>query len=341
MKSYWLSTLFLLIAIPVTLVMGVALGSAYIPANEVFHIILEQLSGNETAPSPNTTIVWQLRLPRVLLAFVVGGGLSLVGVAMQTLVRNPLAEPYILGLANGASAGASLFYLGFLPPVFTAALTLPLAAFLGSFITMVLVLMIAYKDSELQITRLLLAGVAISALMGAINTFATFASDDLDEMKTLMFWLMGSFSGTLWSELPLPLGSTLISLIFLLLLHRPLDALLLGEESAFHLGIPVQTFRWILIIISTLVTGILVASSGAIGFIGLIVPHSIRSIFGVLHRHVIPFSFFAGGIFTVWADIAARTVLTGEELPLGMVTALCGAPFFLWLIRKNPYRFGQ
>ena len=340
MKFIWVPTLFLLIAIPVTLVAGLAIGSMYISLGEIFEILLNKLISNQADDSSLAIIVWQLCLPRVLLAFIVGGGLSLVGVAMQTLVRNPLAEPYILGIASGASAGASLFYLGFLPPVLTLALTLPIAAFTGSLLTMLLVLLIAYKDSELQVTRLLLAGVAVSSLMGAISTFATFASPEIDKMKTVMFWLMGSFNGTQWAQIPLPLVSTMLAFTLLGMLHRPLDALLLGDESAHNLGVPAQIFRWFLILLSALVTGLLVASAGAIGFIGLIIPHSVRSIVGVLHRRVVPFSFFAGGIFTVWADIIARSIITGVELPLGMITALCGAPFFLWLLRKNPYRFG-
>ena len=340
MKSYLLPALVLFLIITATLIAGLAIGTIYIPFDDVFTILISRIRSGQVDSAPIPTIVWTLRVPRVLLSFIVGGGLSLVGVAMQTLVRNPLAEPYILGIASGASAGASLFYLGFLPPILSASLTLPLSAFAGSLFTMLLVLFIAYKDSELQITRLLLAGVAMSALMGAVSTFATFSTSDLDKMKTVMFWLMGSFDGTRWSELLLPSFCTLLAFFLLSVLHRPLDALLLGEESAYHLGIPIQSFRWFLILLSTLVTGVLVASTGAIGFVGLIIPHSIRSIVGVLHRHVVPLSFFAGGIFTVWADIVARSVLSGEELPIGMVTALCGAPFFLWLLRKNPYRFG-
>ena len=340
MRSYWLPTVLLILAVPMSLIMGLAIGSMFISIEEIFRIIANRLFSSQPDHSPTADIVWMLRLPRVVLAFVVGGGLSITGVAMQTLVRNPLAEPYILGIASGASAGASLFYLGFLPSILTAALTLPLAAFSGSLVSMFIVLFIAYKDTELEVTRLLLAGVAVSALMGAISTFATFATPELDKMKTVMFWLMGSFNGTRWDQLLLPLLLTVLAFVLLSLLHRPLDALLLGDESAYHLGIPVQTFRWFLILLTALVTGVLVASAGAIGFVGLIIPHTIRSMVGVLHRHVVPLSFFGGGIFLVWADIAARSSISGEELPLGMVTALCGAPFFLWLLRKNPYRFG-
>ncbi len=325
-----------------TLLAGIALGESLISLPVIFSTVSRQLSLHAlTLPeTPTEKIVWLLRFPRVLLAFFVGGGLSLIGVAMQTLVRNPLAEPYILGIASGASAGASLFYLGFLPPLVSLALTLPLAAFLGSLFTMIVVLLIARKGSELHITRLLLAGVAMSALMGAISTFATFASPDLQKMKTVMFWLLGSFSSSRWALVPLPALACGATLVSLLLFHRPLDAMLLGDEAAYHLGVPVEAFKRLLILLAALVTGILVASAGAIGFVGLIVPHAVRSVTGIPHRRVIPLSFFAGGIFMVWADLLARTLLPGQELPIGVVTAFCGAPFFLWLLRRNPYRFG-
>ena len=342
MKSSWIPTLILVCIAFLSILAGVILGPTVYSAHDVLRVFASRLSPDSTQALDNATItiVWQLRLPRVLLAFMVGAGLSLVGLAMQTLVRNPLAEPYILGIASGASAGASLFYLGFLPPIISVALTLPLAAFLGSLLTILIVLSIAYKEGELLITRLLLAGVAMASLMGAVSTFATFASPDLEKMKTVMFWLLGSFSGSRWDVVLLPSLATLISFVFLYLFNRPLDALLLGDDSAAQLGVPVHVFRWLLIGIAAFVTGLLVASAGAIGFVGLIIPHAVRSLVGVLHRRMIPLCFLAGGIFMIWADITARTVLPGEELPIGMVTALCGAPFFLWLLRKNPYRFG-
>ena len=305
MKSTWIPTLILVIASFLVIIGGVILGPTIYSVQEILQVITSKMGFTHSQlDDATTTIVWQIRFPRVLLAYLVGAGLSLIGLAMQTLVRNPLAEPYILGVASGASAGASLFYLGFLPPFISVALTLPLAAFLGSLATMTLVLFISYKDNELQITRLLLAGVALASLMGAVSTFATFASPDLEKMKTVMFWLLGSFSGSHWDLVMLPALATLLALAFLLIFNRPLDALLLGEESAYIiLACPVQLFRWLLIGLAALVTGLLVAASGAIGFVGLIIPHSIRAVVGVLHRKVVPLCFFAGGIFMVLADL--------------------------------------
>ncbi len=322
---------------------GLAVGSTQLPLKHVVLSIQAGLLGQSLDPGVAQQafdIVWKLRLPRVLLAFIVGGGLSLVGIAMQTLVRNPLAEPYILGISSGASAGASLFYLGFLPPVLSLALTLPLAAFAGGLITMLIVYLVARNGSQVEVTRLLLAGVAMSALMGAISTFATLASPELEKMKTVMFWLLGSFAGARWDLLLLPLLASSSGLILLLLFAKPLDAMLLGEEAAHHLGVPVERFKTMLIVMATLITGLLVAAAGAIGFVGLIVPHATRSIVGVLHHRLAIVAYFAGGTFLVLADVFSRTVLQPQELPIGIVTAICGVPFFLYLLRTKPYRFG-
>lgn len=286
-------------------------------------------------------IVWDLRLPRVLLALLVGGGLSVVGVAMQALVRNPLAEPYVLGISSGASAGASLFYLGLLPPVLGQALSMPLAAFLGGLLAIGIVYAVAYTGMRLSVARLLLAGVAMSALMASITSFITFSSPDPGKLRAVLFWLLGSLSGTQWSDLGAPLATTVAGTGLLLVLARPLDAMLVGEESAYHLGVPVEQLKRLLIVLSALMTGTLVAVAGAIGFVGLIVPHAVRLVVGVGHRRVVPLAFGGGALFMVVADLAARTLLPEQELPVGILTALCGVPFFLVLLRRGSYGFGS
>jgi iron complex transport system permease protein len=286
-------------------------------------------------------IVWQLRLPRALLACLVGGGLSIIGVAMQTLVRNPLAEPYILGISSGASAGASFFYLGFLPPLLSKTLTMPLAAFLGGLASIAIVYLVARDGPRVSVARLLLAGVAMSALMASLTSFVTFSSPEPDKLRAVLFWLLGSLNGTRWEQLPLPALTTGLGLGTLLLLARPLDAMLVGEEPAQSLGMPVEALKRGLIVLAALVTGTLVAVSGAIGFVGLIVPHAVRLLVGVPHRRLVPLSFLAGAIFLCWADLAARTILPAQELPVGVLTALCGVPFFLVLLRRRAYHFGS
>jgi iron complex transport system permease protein len=324
----------LLMLLSLSIIASVALGSVLLTPPQVVQALLGQ--GDPIAER----IIWQLRLPRVLLASITGGGLAIVGVAMQTLVRNPLAEPYILGLSSGASAGASLFYLGLLPPLLSRTLSMPLAAFLGALLTLTLVYLVARQNGTLSISRLLLGGVAISALMASVTSFVTFASPNPDKLRAVLFWLLGSFSGARWSLLPLPVLAAIFGFLGLLILARPMDLLLLGEESAAQLGLSVEWTKRLLILLAALVTGTLVSFSGIIGFVGLIVPHAVRALVGVPHRRVVPLSFLLGAIFLVWADLVARLLLPGTELPVGVVTALCGVPFFLVLLRRSPYRFG-
>lgn len=324
-----------------TVGVAVAIGSSTIEPVDVYWVLADHLFGIDNSISPTIDrIVWQLRLPRAILACLVGGGLSIIGVAMQTLVRNPLAEPYILGISSGASAGASLFYLGFLPPLLSKTLTMPFAAFLGGLASIAIVYLVARDGPRVSVARLLLAGVAMSALMASVTSFVTFSSPEPDKLRAVLFWLLGSLNGTRWEQLPIPALTTGLGLTTLLLLARPLDAMLIGEEPAQSLGMPVEALKRGLIVLAALVTGTLVAVSGAIGFVGLIIPHAVRLLAGVPHRRLIPLSFLAGAVFLCWADLAARTVLPAQELPVGILTALCGVPFFLVLLRRRAYHFG-
>lgn len=320
-------------------VAGVALGSTALPLSDVLAVFGARLGLNAPPDALTDAIVWSLRLPRVLLALCVGGGLAVVGVAMQALVRNPLAEPYVLGLSSGASAGIALFYLGWLPPFLSQALTLPLAAFAGGLGTIVLVFLVARTGTTLSVSRLLLAGVAMASLMGAVSSFATLASPDPNKLRTVLFLVLGSLSGSRWELVSLPAITVLLALGLLLALARPLDALLLGEEPAQHLGLPVEQLKRGLLLLAAFVTGVLVAVSGAIGFVGLMVPHAVRLTVGTVHRRLLPLSFLTGAVFLTAADLAARLVLPGQELPLGILTAICGVPFFLFLLRRHAYRF--
>ncbi len=341
MKRPWLVGLGLMGGLLCTVGMAVSIGSTAISWTDVYGVLAHHLLGIEVTIRPTTDrIVWQLRLPRAVLACIVGGGLSIIGVAMQTLVRNPLAEPYILGISSGASAGASLFYLGFLPPLLSKTLTMPVAAFLGGLASISIVYLVARDGPRVSVARLLLAGVAMSALMASITSFITFSSPEPDKLRAVLFWLLGSLNGARWVELPVPALATAFGLGALLVLARPLDAMLVGEEPARSLGMPVEAMKKGLIVLAALVTGTLVAVSGAIGFVGLIVPHAVRLLTGVPHRRLVPLSFLTGAIFLCWADLAARTILPAQELPVGILTALCGVPFFLVLLRRRNYHFG-
>jgi len=331
----------LVAALAVSLGVAVALGSTSVALDDVYHVLAYRLGWTGLGAPEGTVerIVWDLRLPRVLAAMLVGGGLSIIGVAMQTLVRNPLAEPYLLGISSGASAGASLFYLGLFPPLIARTLSMPVAAFMGGLAAITIVYLVARDRSGLSVARLLLAGVAMSALMASITSFITLASPEPDKLRAILFWLLGSLSGMRWEMLIAPALVTTLGLGVLVGLARPLDAMLVGEEPAQSLGVQVEWAKRMLIGLAALVTGTLVAISGAIGFVGLIVPHAVRLLVGVPHRRLVPLSFLAGALFLVWADLIARSALP-TELPVGVVTALCGVPFFLVLLRQSAYQFG-
>lgn len=341
-KTGLLLTLGYLVLLAVSVAAALAFGSENLPMGDILDVLSYHLT-TRTEPKPDVTadlIVWHLRMPRIVLALIVGGGLSVAGVAIQALVRNPLAEPYILGISSGASAGASLFYLGFFPPIISQALSMPLAAFFGGTLAILIVYSVARTGTVVSVTRLLLAGVAISALMAAFTSFITLTSPNPYKLQAVLFWLLGSLSNSQWNSLILPSLTTFIGLIVFLGLSRTLDAFLLGEEPARSLGIPTEITKRFLLISVTLITGTLVAFSGTIGFVGLIIPHAVRSVVGVTHRRLIPVSFGAGALFLLWADLAARTIHPPQEIPVGIFTALCGVPFFLFLLRRKLYHFG-
>jgi iron complex transport system permease protein len=316
-------------------------GSESVPFSDVVCVLAARLGAFTGPLDPvSEAIVWQLRLPRAILGFVVGGGLAVTGVAMQALVRNPLAEPYILGLSSGAAAGASAFYLGFIPAIVSRTLTMPLAAFAGGLAAITVVYLVARESNRLSVARLLLAGVAVSAFMASVTSFVTFASPEPNRLRAVLFWLMGSLGGAGWPTLILPVAVSVAGAVFFWFLARPMDAMLLGEEPAQALGIPVDVVKRLIIVACALVAGILVSAAGTIGFIGLIVPHVVRSVSGVGHRLNVPLCFLAGGVFLMLADVVARAAIPGQDLPVGIVTALCGVPLFIVLLRRYRYQFG-
>ena len=282
----------------------------------------------------DSTIVWTLRMPRTVLALAVGGGLAVVGVAMQALIRNPLAEPYILGASSGASAGASLFLLGFLPTAVSRTVPMSAAATAGAWLAVLAVFAAARRGPNLSTTRLLLAGVAMSALLGSVTAFVTYASPDPDKLRTVLFWLLGSLNRATWDTVAAPAVVSLGSAAVLWGLARPLDLLTTGEERAAGLGVPVEGLKRGLIALAAVATGVLVASAGVIGFVGLIVPHAVRLVAGATHARLVPLAFVGGAVFLLVADVAARLVLPGQEVPVGVLTAICGVPFFLALLRR-------
>lgn len=323
----------------VSVVAAVGIGPVGIAFGEVWRIIGHRvapglISGTQTAT--DATIIVDLRLPRVLLGAVVGAGLAVVGTAIQALVRNPLADPYIIGVTSGASLGAvTVIVLGLTP---FGIYSLSTAAFAGAVLAFVAVYLMARQGGQVSPLRLILAGVAVSALLSAITSYIVIQANDQNTVRSALFWLLGGLSGTRWPELTIPAVVLLCGTVFLILQGRALNAMAVGEETAVTLGIDVNRLRKQLVGLCALITGVLVAVSGSIGFVALMVPHAVRFLVGSDHRRVLPVAALVGAIFLVWVDVAARTVAQPVEVPIGVMTSAIGAPFFLWLLRRQDAR---
>lgn len=327
------------VAVLLSVTLAVTIGPVFISPVTVWQIIVSHIfgasQGDWTAGQDH--IVWLIRLPRVLLAGVVGAGLAVVGVAMQATVRNPLADPYLLGTSSGASVGAVLVIM--LGINFLAPYSLSILAFVGAVGSFVIVFAISQTGGRVSPTRLILAGVATAYVLTAITSLILFLGDER-AVRAVLFWMLGTLSGAEWSYLGLPAGALLLGISILVLKYRAMNALLAGEETAITLGVDTQGLRRQLLVLTALLTGVMVAVSGAIGFIGLMMPHIVRLIVGADHRIVLPASALTGAIFLIWVDVAARTVVQPQEIPVSVITALVGAPFFLWLLRWRRQAYG-
>ena len=322
-----LSLLALLLA---SMVLAVTFGPADIAPSDVWQAIAWHFGLLPESPLGRLrdAIIWELRLPRVLAAAAIGAGLALCGAVMQALTRNPLADPYLLGLSSGASLGAVTFLLT------GAALLMPLGAFLGAGAAMALTLLVTQLLGGATPTRAILAGISISALAAAATSFLIFWSATGDSYREILAWLMGSLSGVIWPEALLVLGALLLAGLPVLLSGRSLDAFAFGDTAAATLGVDVSRLRWWLLGGTALLTGILVSVGGAIGFVGLIVPHVARLVTGSRHRILLPVAMLLGATFMVWTDTAARSLFEPRELPVGIITALLGAPIFLLVLLR-------
>jgi iron complex transport system permease protein len=284
-------------------------------------------------------VLFSIRLPRAIVGGLVGGGLAIAGAALQGLFRNPLADPALVGVSTGAAVAAVLTIVlggalvGRLGPTL-APLALPAGAFVGGLLTTLLIQRIATRDGQVQIATMLLAGIAINALAGALVGAMTFISDD-QQLRELTFWLMGSLASSTWQTLVPAIPFLALPLVLLPRFWRPLNALLLGEIEAHYLGFDVDRAKRHLILLVALGTGAAVAVSGVIGFIGLVTPHLVRLTIGPDHRYLLPGSALLGASLLLLAEIAARTLVLPAELPIGIVTACFGAPFFLWLLARH------
>lgn len=338
----------LLIILPVflflSIVMAVTLGPVSIHPLTVWEVAISHVPGLGNMIKADWSnayynIVWEVRFPRVLLGAVIGAGLALAGTGIQALVRNSLADPYILGVSSGASVGATLVILLGLFDVF-GQYALSFAAFIGALVSVILVFMLGQVGGRISTARLLLSGIALSMILSAVTDFIVMTAPDDDKVHSALFWMMGSLVGADWEVLPIVAIAVALAFIFLLTQSRSLNLLLMGEETAISLGVNINAFRKVLIVVISLLTGVLVSASGAIGFVGLMIPHIVRLLVGSDHKKVLTISLLLGAIFMIWADLAARLVLAPEEIPIGIVTAITGGPFFIWLLRRSSYSFG-
>ncbi|MER5811802.1 iron ABC transporter permease [Streptomyces sp. NPDC002033] len=339
MKRRRTATVLVLLAVllAASSVAGLALGPVRIGPGKVLGLVL---AGPGARGGAFASIVWDVRMPRVLLGTVVGAGLAVAGAVLQALVRNQLADPFLLGASSGASAGAVLVLVfgtaaGAGAAGFAAGAGVPLAAFAGSLAALVAVYAMARRGGTMTTGRLILAGVAVQYVLSALTSLVLVLSARPDQIRSVLFWTLGGLGGARWDELALPAAALLVGTVLLVALARPLDLLLAGEEGAHTLGLDTGRFRAAVFVLTSLVIGVLVAYSGAIGFVGLMVPHAARMVVGAGHRALLPVAALGGAVFLTLADLVARTAAAPEEIPVGVVTALVGGPFFLWMLRRS------
>jgi iron complex transport system permease protein len=320
-----------------TMTAGVAIGSVPLSPAQVWHVVVAGLAGHP----PNTVagiIVWQIRLPRVLLAAVVGAALTTAGSVVQVLVRNALADPFLLGVSSGASVGATtVLLMGAFASLGVWAISV--GSVLGALGAMAAVFLVSRAGSSLSPTQLILCGVVMSALFESVTSFLIFRGNP-QATQAVLFWLLGSFGLASWGQLPIPLVALAVAMVYLLAQGRALNALAMGSEPAASLGVDVRQLRRNLFVVTSLMAGVAVAVSGIIGFVGLVVPHIVRLMVGSDHRRVLPTGVLFGASFMVLGDLLARTIVAPQEMPIGVITAFIGAPTLIVLIRRRPYLYG-
>jgi len=338
-RFFWASGLSALLLL--SLVLSVMTGSVHLPFALSLKILLSHLPLIQLTPTwslAQDAIVWDLRLPRVFLAIVIGAMLSSTGVAFQGMLRNPLADPYILGVSVGAAFGAATSMLFFRNSSLLGYFTTPLFSFIGALLSLWFVMALANHHGQRDRETLILAGVVVQSLIGAFLSFLIAISGQ--QMQEIVFWMMGSLANHSWLDVGMLTPYLALGYLYLALQQRDLNLISLGESAATHLGMDVEKKKIWVLIVGSLLTGAAVSVVGIIGFVGLIVPHLMRLIVGPDHRILLPLSTLAGAIFLLWADTVARSIIPSREIPIGVITAFIGAPFFAYLLKKG-LRRGQ
>lgn len=338
-KKVFIAVLLILLFIS-SIILGISFGAVDIPPYDVYRVFLYKVFGikignlDEILNSTLFDIIWGVRMPRVLLGAFAGMALAMVGVIMQATIQNPLGDPYILGLSSGASLGATFSILIGFSGVLSS-FGAPLGAFLGALIASIFVYFLAKIGGRITPFKMILAGMVISSICSSLTSLIIFLSKDNEGIRTVNFWMMGSLAGAEWSNIVLPIAISVIPLIYFFTQYRNLNLMVLGDETSITLGLNIEKHRKIYIILSSLITGVIVSVCGTIGFVGIMIPHIVRLIFGTDHKTLLPFSALVGAIFIIWADVIARCAITNMELPIGIITSVIGAPFLLWLMVKG------
>ena len=342
-QGYLFICIGLIAALVVALFWALSIGTVKLPMANIYNTVMEQLVSGQPIEGadygPVHDIIWLLRLPRLVLAALVGMGLSVCGVIMQAVVKNPLADPYILGISSGASLGATaaiLLGIG----VAWGENFVGIAAFIGAFAMSLGVLFISNLGGRSNSVKLLLGGMALSAVCGAFSSFIVYFANNKEGMQTIAYWMMGSFAGAKWETLAVIAPIVFLAVLYFWSQSRMLNLMLLGDESALTLGTDLHVYRQIYLLVSSLIVGFVVYSAGMVGFVGLVVPHVIRMLVGTDHKKLIPVSALTGAVFLVIADGLCRVIIPRTELPIGILISLIGAPCFVYLMIKKTYGFG-
>ena len=317
----------------ISLVTALQFGAKFISLDQIISALMSMIDANTTA-SMTDTIITDIRLPRLIYSVLTGIGLSLVGLLMQTVTRNALADPYVLGVSSGASTGAVFaIIMGGLP--FLGQYNTPIFAALGAAFSIILVLLCVGKSNSP--VKLILIGMGMTGVFSALTMMIIYGAKHEAQVRSAMFWLLGSFAGIQWSDLPLTAIIVILFMLYIYMFNQDLDVLLLGNHEAAQMGLSVKQLQLSIVIISSIVIATLVSKVGVVGFIGLIIPHLARIIGGPKHKHTLLFSALIGSIVMIWSDVLSRALYSPEEIPIGVLTSLLGAPLFIWII-MNRYK---
>lgn len=346
-KHTRLSCAVLLAVLVLSIIAAIGIGPVSIPFTDVWRVMLHKMGCLLTGSSAGLpgikestqNIVWFLRAPRVLLGALIGAALTMSGVGMQAFTKNPLAEPYVLGISSGASFGAVLAMLAGVSLPILGELSVSFGAFAGALVSILLVYALARTRGTIAPIRLVLVGVAVSSLFSAFTNYIVYTAPDDAAVREATFWMLGGLGSAKWEDLPILVCLVVPAFILLLAIAKPLNAMMMGDSSAVTLGVNLTVVRNILIVVTSLLTAAAVAVSGCIGFVGLVIPHFVRSVVGPDHRKLLPLSTLFGSIFLIWVDVGARMLNPPAEIPIGILTAFIGAPLFLWMIKVRRYEF--